>query len=91
MLYLKISPLKRVMRFGKKEKLCSQYMGPYEVFQWVVKVAYELRLPGKLGLVHPVFHVCMLKKLISDPVSILHIEGLGVDESLSKKRLRWKF
>ena len=29
------------------------------------------------------FHVSMLKKYISDPVYILPIEGLGVDENLS--------
>ena len=43
--YLKISPMKRVMRFGKKGKLSPWYVGPYEVFQLVGKVAYELKLP----------------------------------------------
>ena len=30
-LYLKISPMKGVMRFGKKGKLSPRYVGPYEV------------------------------------------------------------
>ena len=83
MVYLKISPMKKVMRFGKKGKLSPRYVGPYEVLQRVGKVAYELRLPSELASVHPVFHVSMLKKCIGDPVYILPIEGLDVDEVLS--------
>ncbi|WMV26010.1 hypothetical protein MTR67_019395 [Solanum verrucosum] len=40
-------------------------------------------LPNELAPVHLVFHVSMLKKCIGDPVSVILIEGLGVDESLS--------
>ena len=50
--------------------------------QGVGKVAYEFKLASELSSVHLAFHVSMLNKCISDPVSILHIEGLGVDESL---------
>ena len=53
----------------------------------VGKVAYELRLPSDLALVHPIFHVSMLKKCIGDPVSIFPIEGSGVDESLSYEQV----
>ena len=31
--YLKISPMKGVMRHGKKGKLSSRYIGPYEILQ----------------------------------------------------------
>lgn len=40
-------------------------------------------LPQDLSSVHLVFHVSKLKKCIGNPVSILPIEGLGVDENLS--------
>ena len=83
MVYLKISPMKKVMRFGKKGKLSPRYVGPYEVLQRVGKVAYELKWPSELSLVLPVFHVSMLKKCIGHPLSIIPIEGLGVDENLS--------
>ena len=43
-MYLKISPMKREMRFGKKGNVSPRYMGPYKVLQRVEKVAYELRL-----------------------------------------------
>uniref|UniRef100_A0A0V0GSD7 Putative ovule protein n=1 Tax=Solanum chacoense TaxID=4108 RepID=A0A0V0GSD7_SOLCH len=65
--YLKISPMKSVMRFGKKGKLSPRYVVPYQTLKCIGKVAYELDLPNELALVHPVFHVSMLKKCIGDP------------------------
>ncbi|XP_069145572.1 uncharacterized protein [Solanum lycopersicum] len=71
------------MRFGRNGKLIPRYVGAYEVLQGTWKVDNELKLPIELASVHPVFYVSMLKKRIVDPVSILPIEGLGVDEHLS--------
>ena len=79
--YLKISPIKGVMIFGRK--LSPRYAGRYEVLQQVGKVAYELKLPIEIALFHVVFHVSMLKKCIGDLLSILPIKGLGVYETLS--------
>ena len=81
--YLKISPIKGVVRFCKKRKLSPCYVDPYEILQRVGKVAYELKLPGELALVHPIFHVSMLKKCVGDPESIIPIEGLAVKDNLS--------
>ena len=81
--HLKISPMKWVVRFGKKGKLSHRYMGPYEILQKVGKVAYELKLPSELASAHPVFHVSMLKKCIDDPEPILPIKGLGVKDNPS--------
>ncbi|WMV18896.1 hypothetical protein MTR67_012281 [Solanum verrucosum] len=81
--YLKISPMKCVMRFGKKGKLRPRYMGLYQILKHIGKGAYELDLANKLAPVHPVFHVAILKRCIGDPVSIIPLEGLGVNESLS--------
>ena len=81
--YLKISLMKGVVSFGKKGKLSPRYVGPYKILQMVGKVAYHLKLPNDLSLVHLVFHVSMLKKCVGDPESILPIEGLGVKDNLS--------
>ena len=72
-----------VMSFCKKGKLSPRYVGPYEISQRVGKVVYEFKLPSKLASVHPVFHVSVLMKYISDPNSILPIDGLVVQENLS--------
>ncbi|WMV28793.1 hypothetical protein MTR67_022178 [Solanum verrucosum] len=43
--YLKVSPMKGVMRFGKKGKLSPRYIGPYCIVKRIDNVAYELELP----------------------------------------------
>ena len=53
--YLKVLPMKGVMRFGKKWKLSPRYIGPYRIVKRVGNVAYELELPQDLAVVHPVF------------------------------------
>ncbi|WMV09669.1 hypothetical protein MTR67_003054 [Solanum verrucosum] len=81
--YLKISPMKGEMRFGKKGKLSSRYVGLYQILRCFGKVAYELDLPNDLASVHPVFHVSLLKKCVGDPKSIYPLEGFEVKEYLS--------
>ncbi|WMV13798.1 hypothetical protein MTR67_007183 [Solanum verrucosum] len=81
--YLKISPMKDVMRFGKKWKLSPRYVAPYQIFRRISKVAYELNLPNEVALVYPVFHVFLLKKCVGDLTSLVTSEGLGVKENLS--------
>ncbi|XP_069150676.1 uncharacterized protein [Solanum lycopersicum] len=75
------------MRFGRKGMLIPRYVGSYEILQRVGEVAYELALPAELASVHLVFHVSMLKKFVSDPPSILPVEGLEVDEILSNEEV----
>ena len=81
--YLKVSPMKGVMRFGKKGKLSPRYIGPYRIAKRIGNVAYELELPQELAVVHPVFHISMLKKCIGDPSLILPTESIGIKDSLS--------
>ncbi|XP_070058089.1 uncharacterized protein [Nicotiana tomentosiformis] len=78
-----VSPMKGVMRFGKKGKLIPQYIGPYRVIRKVGQVAYELDLPSDLESVHPVFHVSMLRKCIVDPSIIVSVDDVQVTEQLS--------
>ena len=63
---LKVSPMKGVMRFGKRGNLSPRYIGPFEVLKRVGEVAYELALSLGLSGVHPVFHVSMLKRYHGD-------------------------
>ncbi|WMV18640.1 hypothetical protein MTR67_012025 [Solanum verrucosum] len=53
-IYLEVSPMKGVMRFGKKGKLSPRYIGPYKVSKRISNVAYELELPQDLAAVHKV-------------------------------------
>jgi ''chromo'' (CHRromatin Organisation MOdifier) domain. len=78
---LKISPLKGVMRFGKKGKLAPRYIGPFMITERVGSVAYRLALPDHLQRVHDVFHVSMMRKFLRDDLAYQHID-LGEIELL---------
>ena len=65
--FLKVSPLKKVMRFRKNDKLSPRFIGPYEVIEKVGPVAYKLALPPDLEKIHNAFHVSMYKRYQSDP------------------------
>ena len=43
--FLKVSPWKKLLRFGKKWKLSSRFIGPYEALEIIRLVAYCLALP----------------------------------------------
>ena len=81
--FLKVSAMRGVMRFGKKGKLCPRYVGSLEIIERIGKVAYRLALPPALSNLHNVFHVSMLKKYLHDPSHILSYESLDVDPKLT--------
>ena len=57
MVFLKVAPMKGVMRFGKKGKLSPKFVGPFKILKRIGKVAYELALLPTLVGVHNVFRV----------------------------------
>ena len=69
--FLKISPWKCVLRFGKRGKLSPRYIGPYEIVSKVGPITYKLKLPPELSRIHDTFHVSMLRKYIPDPSHVL--------------------
>ncbi|WMV32193.1 hypothetical protein MTR67_025578 [Solanum verrucosum] len=75
--------MKGVMRFGKKCKLSSRYISPYQISKRIGNVAYELELTQELVAVHPAFHISMLKKCMGDPSLIIPTEDIGIKDSLS--------
>ena len=69
--FLKVMPKKGVIRFGKRGKLSSKYIGPFEVLERVGIVAYRLALPSSLSNVHDIYHVSMLRKYTPDPTHVV--------------------
>ena len=65
--FLKVSPMKGVMRFEKKGKLAPQYVRLYEILKKVGSVAFELALPPNFFPIHPVFHMPLLWHYVYDP------------------------
>ncbi|XP_031257583.1 uncharacterized protein LOC116115589 [Pistacia vera] len=80
--FVKISPYKRVMRFGRKGKLAPRYICPYEVLEKVGKVAYRLPLLASMDRIHNVFHVSFLRKYVSDPSHILQANEVELKDEL---------
>jgi hypothetical protein len=71
--YLKVSPMKGVHRFGVRGKLAPRYVGPYKVLARRGSVAYRIQLPDILSAVHDVFHVSQLKKCLRVPTEVVEI------------------
>jgi hypothetical protein len=55
--YLTVSPMKDVKRFGVKGKLVPRYIGPFPILEKCGTMAYKLDLPPSLAGVHDIFHM----------------------------------
>jgi hypothetical protein len=77
--YLKVSPMKGVKRFGVTGKLSPCYIGPFSILEKCGKVAYKLELPLSLVGVHDIFHVSQLKKCLMAPVDVVLPEVAPLD------------
>jgi hypothetical protein len=75
--------MRRVMRFGKKEKLSPRFVGPFEITQRVGRLACRIALPLDLVRTHDVFHVSMLRMYIANPDVIVEYEPLKIQEGLT--------
>ncbi|KAL0537052.1 hypothetical protein IC582_026020 [Cucumis melo] len=81
--FLKVAPMRGVLRFERRGKLSPRFVGPFEILERIGPVAYRLALPPSLSTVHDVFHVSMLKKYVPDPSHVVDYEPLEIDENLS--------
>ncbi|KAL5865850.1 hypothetical protein ACOSQ3_003364 [Xanthoceras sorbifolium] len=81
--FLKVSPWKKVLRFGRKGKLSPRFIGPYEIIERVGPVAYRLALPPELEKIHNVFHVSMLRRYRSDPSHRVQAESIEIRPDLT--------
>ena len=74
--FLKVSPWRKILQFGKKGKLSPRFIGSYEVLERIGPVAYRLALPPELAKLHNVFHVSMLRRYRSDKLHILPMQDV---------------
>jgi hypothetical protein len=63
-MYLKVSSMKGVKRFGVKGKLSPRCIGPFLILEKCGNVAYKLELLLSLAGVHDIFHISQLKKYL---------------------------
>ncbi|KAL4032615.1 hypothetical protein IC575_005695 [Cucumis melo] len=86
--FLKVAPMRGVLRFKRRGKLSPRFVGPFEILERIGPVAYRLALPPSLSTVHDVFHVSMLRKYVLDVFHdtsshVVDHEPLEIDENLS--------
>ena len=82
-MFLKVSPWKKIFRFGGKGKLSPRFIGPYKILERVGPVAYRLALSLELAKLHHVFHVSILRRYRSDTSHILPIQDIQVQEDFT--------
>ena len=81
--FLKVSPWRKILRFGKKGELSPRFIGPYEILERIGPMAYCLALPPELIKLHNVFHVSMLRRYRSDGSNILPVQAIQVQADFS--------
>jgi hypothetical protein len=81
--YLRVSPMKDVKRFGVKGKLAPRYIGSFPILEKCGTVAYKLDLPPSLAGVHDIFHVSQLKKYLKAPMDVVLSEVTPLEVDLS--------
>jgi hypothetical protein len=82
-IYIKVSPMKGMKRFGMKGKLSPRYNGPFPILGRCGTVAYKMELPPSLAEVHDIFHVLQLKKCLKAPVDVVLLEVAPLESDLT--------
>ena len=83
MVFLKVVPWKRVIRFQNKGKLNPRYIGPFRILERIGLMVYHLELPLELSRIHNVFYISILRKYIPDPSHVLEAPPIELKEDLS--------
>ena len=81
--FLKVSPMRGVMRFGKKGKLNPKFAGPLEITQRMGTLAHRIALPLDLVRTRDIFHISMLIKYITNLDVTVEYEPLEIQKGLT--------
>jgi hypothetical protein len=83
--YLWVSPMKGVRRFGIKGKLAPRYIGLYPILDKYGPTSYQVELPAKLSGVHNEFHVSHLKRCLKPPTDVVIEDIIPLEPDLTYK------
>jgi hypothetical protein len=81
--YLRVSLMKGVRRFGIKGKLAPRYIGPYPIIDKYGPTSYQVELSAKLAGVHNVFHVSQLKRWLKPPTDVVIEDIIPLEPDLT--------
>ena len=80
--FIRVSPMKGQVRFGKKGKLSPRYIGPFQILERLGLVAYRVALPLGFEQMHNVFHVSMLGGYLRDPFHVIDYHRRALDKNM---------
>jgi hypothetical protein len=80
--YLQVSPMKGVRRFGIKGKLAPHYNGLYAIIDKYGPLSYQVELPSKLSGVNNVFHVSQLKRCLKSLADVVIEDTIPLEPDL---------
>ena len=88
--FLKVSPLRNVVRFGSAGKLAPRFVGPFPIIEKIGKMAYRVELPERLAGIHNVFHVSHLRKCLHESTEVVEpsiLEEVEVEREATVRRV----
>jgi hypothetical protein len=83
--YLRVSPMKGVRRFGIKGKLPPHYIGLYPIIDKYGPMSYQVELPVKLLGLQNVFHVSQLKRFLKPLADVVIEDTISLEPDLTYK------
>jgi hypothetical protein len=81
--YLRVSPIRSVQRFGVKGKLAPRYIGPFKILEICGPIAYHLQLPPQLAAIYDIFHVSQLRKCVKVPTEVINSQAVEIEPDLT--------
>ena len=88
--FLKVSPLRNVVRFGSAGKLAPRFVGPFPIIERIRTMAYRVELPERLAGVHNVFNVSQLRKCLHESAEVVEpsiLEEVEVEREATVRRI----
>merc|ERR1712080_651139 len=90
MVFVKVSPLRNVVRFGSVGKLAPRFVGPFPIKEKTGQMAYRVELPKRLSGVHDVFHVSQLRKCLHETAEVVEpsiLEEVEVEREATVRKV----
>lgn len=84
-IFLRLLPLKRVVRFAKREKLSSKYIESYEIVERVGLMAYWFFLLKDLSRIHDIFCLYVLQ-VSSKSIACVEVSKVELRSDLSYEK-----
>ena len=90
LVFIKVSPLRNVVRFGSVGKLAPRFAGPFPIMERIGQMACKVKLLERLAGVHDVFHVSHLRKCLHDTAEVVEqsmLEEAEVEREATVRRV----